>query len=156
VSARLLRNASRALLLLACGVAVSGCAHRTGLYTWGGYDDLLYNAYKDPSSASAMKSQLEANVAYVEGHHERVAPGLYAEIGTLYLSTGDKANAARFFHLESEHWPESRPFMERLIAHLDTVTPAAAPAAAAASSAASASAATPAVAVNTVPTGAAR
>ena len=46
-----------------------------------------------------------------------VAPGLYAELGTLYLQGGDNARAIVFYTKERDAWPESRTLMDGLIQH---------------------------------------
>lgn len=97
-------------------LAASGCAHHT-MYEWGGYDDMLYKSYKQPETVSDFRVELEQHVTELEKSHQPVAPGLYAEVGTLYLQAGDAANATTYYRKERDAWPESRGLMDALIQH---------------------------------------
>ncbi|GAB3654604.1 DUF4810 domain-containing protein [Ramlibacter alkalitolerans] len=102
-------------LVIAAAVALlSGCAAR-GLYNWGGYDDALYASYKDPTKAEALRTKLETHIAAMESAGQKVAPGLYAELGTLYFQAGAKSRAAEFYAKEQKAWPESSQLMTALI-----------------------------------------
>jgi hypothetical protein len=106
------------LLLIAAAVAVlSGCA-APRLYNWGGYDDALYASYKDPTKTEALRTRLEAHIAAMEGAGQKVAPGLYAELGTLYLQGGVKSKAAELYAKEQKAWPESSQLMTALITNI--------------------------------------
>jgi hypothetical protein len=97
-------------------LALAGCAgHEGALYKWGGYDKLLYTSYKEPGKAAAMQGRLEAHIAALERTHSTVAPGLYAELGTLYMQNGDNGKAVAFYTKERDTWPESRTLMDSLI-----------------------------------------
>lgn len=103
--------------LLAGVVALAtGCAH--DLYNWGGYDRMLYNQYKDPTQAEAMRVGLTEHLAELEKANLKVAPGLYAELGTLYLERGDAETAISYYEREKEAWPESAPLMSVMIKNL--------------------------------------
>jgi len=105
---------------MATVLLLSGCASRGNrLYDWGGYDDLLYQQYKDPSKAPEMRAKLEAHVATLESSKQRVPPGVYAELGTLHLQANDRAKAIDFYHREQDAWPESAGLMKAMIASLE-------------------------------------
>jgi hypothetical protein len=108
----------RIAIAAACLLVLSGCASQR-LYNWGGYDDALYASYKDPGRTEAMKLQLEKHIALMEGSKQRVAPGLYAELGTLYLQTGSRAEAVTYYRKERDAWPESVQLMDTLIANVE-------------------------------------
>jgi hypothetical protein len=57
-------------------------------------------------------------LAELESRKVRPAPGLYAELGTLYLENGDRISAARYYTKERDAWPESRYMMDALLANL--------------------------------------
>ncbi|MEY4562677.1 MAG: hypothetical protein RLZZ618_1954 [Pseudomonadota bacterium] len=103
-------------VLAAC--LLSGCADR-GLYQWGTYDTLLYESYKHPERTAALRQGLEDHIALLESTMLQVAPGLYAELGTLYLQSNDSVTARRFYVKERQAWPESRVLMDALIARID-------------------------------------
>jgi hypothetical protein len=111
---------ARWTLPLAAVLAFGGCASRpTTLYEWGGYDELLYQSYKSPQRVESMRVGLETLVARLEQQRQRVPPGLYAELGTLYFEMGDGRKAVANYELERRNWPESKTLMDALIATLE-------------------------------------
>ncbi len=109
-----MKRLSIALLAL----ALSACA-TPGLYEWGGYEKMLYAGYKDPAAMEAMRTGLETHIAAVEQGRGRVAPGLYAELGTLHLQAGDSDKALALYAREREAWPESRGLMDAMIKNVE-------------------------------------
>ncbi|OUS26522.1 hypothetical protein A9Q99_18510 [Gammaproteobacteria bacterium 45_16_T64] len=105
------------LVLVAFVFVMSGCSRN--LYDWGGYNDHLYDYYSDPSTADAFLISLEKHLAKIESAQGTPAPGLYAEVGTLYLQKGDEYQATQFYQKEHDAWPESRYFMATLIKSLN-------------------------------------
>lgn len=106
----------RMICLAACALVLSGCAtNNKGLYNWGGYDAMLYGSYKDPTTVAANMQKLEAHIHALEQGNQKVAPGLYADLGTLELQAGDKEKAQANFRKERELWPESAGLMDALI-----------------------------------------
>lgn len=101
---------------LALVATIAGCA--TPLYDWGGYDVGLQTTQKDPTQAVAMREQLQAHVSQVEASGRRVAPGLYADLGTMYLEANDRARAIEYYEKERAAWPESRTLMTAMIDNL--------------------------------------
>jgi hypothetical protein len=109
-------------------LTLTGCATNR-LYTWGNYDDMLYRQYKDPAQALDMRTKLEAHVAQLEQNRQKVPPGIYAEIGTLYLQSNDKVKAVSYYRKEHDLWPESRGLMTAMISTISRQTsPATSPA----------------------------
>lgn len=54
----------------------------------------------------------------MEAARQKVAPGLYAELGTLYLQAGDASRAVALYTKERDAWPESRGLMDALITNV--------------------------------------
>lgn len=106
-----------ATLLLSLSL-LGGCA-APGLYNWGGYDQALYSGYKDVTKMEAMRINLEAHIGAMEKSNQKVAPGLYAELGTLYLQTGSSDLAISYYTKERSAWPESRTLMTALIQNIE-------------------------------------
>lgn len=100
---------------VAIALSLTGCAAKTGLYDWGGYDGLLYQSYKEPATVAANMRKLEEHIRKLEQSQQKVAPGLYADLGTMYLQAGDKEKARANFTKERELWPESRVLMDALL-----------------------------------------
>jgi hypothetical protein len=107
------------ILIAAALLALTGCATNRGLYEWGGYDGLLYQSYKNPEAVAKSRESLAAHIAILEKGGKRVAPGLYADLGTLLLQSGDKAGALSNFRRERELWPESAVLMDAMIRNLE-------------------------------------
>lgn len=108
----------RLLTLLPLAIVLSGCV-APKIYQWGGYDQALYSAYKDPTKAETMRVELEKHITAMEQGRQQVAPGLYAELGTLYLQTGAPEKARDFYSKERDAWPESNGLMTAMIQNID-------------------------------------
>lgn len=98
---------------------VTGCATPT-MYDWGPYEQALYKSYKDSSALAEFKASLEAQIASAKSSERKLPPGIYAELGTLYLQEGDTANAIEMYKLERDAWFESKGLMDALIASLES------------------------------------
>lgn len=108
-------NHMKIFLLLVCGLFLTGCANRSSIYQWGGYDAMLYQSYKNPEKSVEFRQGLELHIAKMEQSQQKTAPGLYAELGTLYLQAGDATKAVAMYTKERDAWPESKGLMDTLI-----------------------------------------
>ncbi len=106
---------SLALCLVACAPPK--------MYNWGNYEQGLYKTYKDPTEAPALRDNIEEQVVFVQANGQKMAPGLYAELGTLYLEAGDKEKAKKYYTYELNTWPESSVLMTGLIESIDRQNP---------------------------------
>lgn len=97
---------------------LTGCV-APPIYQWGAYERDLYTAYKDPTQYEVMRLKLEALTTEIEARGERVAPGIYAELGTLYLQKGDSNTAISMYKKERDAWPESKGLMTAMIQNLE-------------------------------------
>jgi hypothetical protein len=111
----------RSMLATGALLALTGCAQQ-GLYDWGGYSGLMYQNYKKPESVAANLTILQAHVTTLEGRKAKVAPGLYADLGTLYLQAGDHNRALENYRKERAAWPESAGLMDAMIKNLANKT----------------------------------
>ena len=109
---RALRRLSAAGMLAA--LAPLGCAQNT-LYRWGGYDQALYDHYKNPQKRDEFVARLSGIIQEAEATGGKVPPGCYAEYGWALYEEGRASEAVTYFDKESKLWPESRPLMEKLI-----------------------------------------
>ena len=106
------------LIALTC-VFLTGCANR--LYQWGDYgsfDSKLYQSYRNPEIGLEYRQGLGAHISKMEVSKQKVAPGLYAELGTLHLQAGDANKAVEMYIKERDAWPESRVLMDALIINI--------------------------------------
>ncbi len=92
---------------------LSECAPATR-FSWGNYEDALYAYYKSPSEREAYKKALVAAIDRGKKQNN-VAPGMLAELGYLYLEDGDMAQARALFQEEIQRFPESQPFLIRIL-----------------------------------------
>jgi hypothetical protein len=105
---------------LLAALLLSGCATTTTRqYQWGEYEGLLYASYKDPAKVEELTVGLRELIAQIERNNQKVAPGLYAELGTLYLQAGSADEALSMYRKERDAWPESRGLMSALIQNLE-------------------------------------
>lgn len=109
---------ARLILMVAFVSVLTACAPPK-LYNWGNYEQGLYNSYKDPNQTEALRVSLEEQVVIVESSGQKMAPGLYAELGTLYLQAGSTEKAKMYYTKEKNTWPESATLMTALINNMD-------------------------------------
>lgn len=105
-------------MVLFCALLLSGCAAQRQ-YQWGNYEPQLYAAYQDPNKMEALRLGLEAQIEALEKTGQRVPPGFYAELGTLYLQGGSQDKAMLMYGRERDAWPESTGLMTALIQNLE-------------------------------------
>jgi len=115
-------NKKTTLVLLSIGLIVftlSGCnGQPKPLYTYGDYSESYYNSKKYVSKESALKLQKSIEYAIEnadKSRSKRVAPGMYANLGYMYLLDGESAKAIESFNKEKIIYPESTRFMDRMI-----------------------------------------
>ncbi len=94
-------------------IGLTQCAPATR-FSWGDYENSLYVYYKSPSERKVYEKALTD--AIERGRQQNtMAPGLLAELGYLYLEDGDTVRATALFREEMQRFPESRPFLTRII-----------------------------------------
>ena len=82
------------------------------LYYWDGtYSSSLYSDLNEDGDATEQISRLENLVQTSTQRGYKVAPGLYAHLGLLYLNNGNLGAANANFDKEVENFPESREFI---------------------------------------------
>jgi hypothetical protein len=106
------------LLFVVASMLLSGCV-TTSTYQWGGYEEKLYAGYRDTTKMEELRLGLEAHIAEMDNTKQKVAPGLFAELGTLYLQGGDAAKARTLYARERDAWPESKGLMDALIKNIE-------------------------------------
>lgn len=102
-------------LTLFIALFLSGCA-APSMYYWGDYSSTLYHSKKTPSDESVLKHQqaLENIIEESKTRNLKVPPGVYAELGYIYLKQNKNQFAIQYFKLEKEIYPESALLMQRL------------------------------------------
>lgn len=114
-------------MLLAGALAITACA-TPPRFEYGTYEPALYAYYKKPEMADRFEQALEKAIEKGEAS-DRLAPGLYSELGYLQLLQGDQAGAIALFEKEAKAFPESAFFMNTVVSRLkgETVAVARAP-----------------------------
>lgn len=110
----------RALVALAVLAGIPGCASEPTLYSWGRYEDVLYETYSKPGAVPPEKQieTLEADYQKARSDNKKVPPGWHAHLGYLYYQTGKADQAQQEFKTEKAEFPESAVYMDRLLARL--------------------------------------
>jgi hypothetical protein len=106
-------SAFGALVLL-----MSGCTSPKPLYNYGEYSESYYGLKKDATAESALEYQkaLEYCIAEADDSKSgRVPPGMYANLGYLYLKAGQNDKAIESFTKEKTIYPEALFFMDKMI-----------------------------------------
>jgi len=103
-------------LIAVSALFLLGCATPEKMYYWGDYSNTLYQSKKHPSEQTGLSHQqaLEGIVAESEKRNLRIPPGVYAELGYIYLRQNKKDLAIQNFKMEKQLYPESAVLMERL------------------------------------------
>ncbi len=103
----------RAMLIAGFAASLAGCA-TPPRFEFGAYESTLYSYYKNPQKIDKFETALER--AIEKGIKEdRLAPGLFAELGYLALARGDRDRAIELFGKEYSNFPESSFLMKSLI-----------------------------------------
>lgn len=101
-------------------VLLSGCVatvSQSKLY-WGNYSQTLYKTKTNPGNEATNThlKELESIVSKSDEMGLKVPPGIYAEIGLVYMSKNKGGKANEFFAMETKEYPESKEFISILIA----------------------------------------
>lgn len=97
---------------------MSACSSPKPLYNYGDYSEEYYDLKKSPGEESTLayqKALEEAIEKFDEGRANRVAPGMYANLGYLYLKANQRDKAIELFTKEKSIYPEAAFFMDRMI-----------------------------------------
>lgn len=100
---------------------LSACAGSPPLYRWGVYEDVLYDAYKNPGETDPITAatRLSEDVARTQAEGLAVPPGVFAHLGYLYYNQGDLAQARAHFERERTLYPESEVFINGVLSRME-------------------------------------
>jgi hypothetical protein len=105
------------IMIISVSIFLIGCATQPQMYYFGDYSNTLYALEKNQNDESLLKHKQELEKIITESEKIKLAvpPGIYAELGYLNLKANNINEAVRLFQKESEIYPESKYFMDRLI-----------------------------------------
>jgi hypothetical protein len=125
-------SADRRLFLAAAVVTLTvltGCAQRQPpLYLWENFPRQQYDTLLQQGGGSQEQiSVLEAQAEKARATDAALPPGFRAHLGMLYLGAGNPGRANELWKAEKVAFPESSPYMDRLLTRLNAqaVAPAA-------------------------------
>lgn len=113
-----------AAALLAIAI-LAGCAAKGPgpLYLWEGFPRHQYGTLlREGSDPNEQIRQLEAHAEKARAANSALPPGFRAHLGMLYGDTGNAERARELWQAEIAAFPESAPFMDRLLKRLSTST----------------------------------
>ena len=103
------------LMLAACAQKGPGPMYLWEAFPRQQYDTLL----REAGSPEAQIAALEAHAEKARGAQASLPPGWRAHLGMLKLSTGNPDEARRLWEGEKVAFPESAPYMDRLLKRLN-------------------------------------
>lgn len=108
------------LILLLVTAALAGCSSPRTLYHWGSYEDNIYAIYSEPGKTAPEQqlANLEKDIQVMQASNSAPPPGFHAHLGYLYFQIGKDERALQSFETEKKLYPESKIYMNRLIARL--------------------------------------
>ncbi|NHZ78934.1 DUF4810 domain-containing protein [Massilia sp. CCM 8695] len=104
-----------ALAVALAAFALVGC--RTAppsIYQWGSYEPQLNGHFKGESPIQQIVV-MEKHLQTASTHGKQVPPGFHAHLGMLYSIAGRPDQVAAQFQEEKRLFPESEPYMNRLL-----------------------------------------
>lgn len=99
---------------------LAGCATpNKPLYLWDSFPRQQYaTLLQDGASVDEQIKALEATAEKARGANAALPPGFRAHLGMLYLNTGNNGRATELWTAEKLAFPESTPYMDRLLQRL--------------------------------------
>lgn len=117
---KIIKKISYFIPVITAAAMISGCVSQPAkpLYNYGNYSDSYY-AYKKnmtPETTLALQNSMEKVISETElSQSGRVPPGMYANLGYLYIKAGKPNDAIANFTKEKSIYPEATFFMDRII-----------------------------------------
>lgn len=108
------------IIIISTAILFASCTVRPSIlrksYYWGNYSSTLYNFKKSPTDEN-REAYRECLLDIINNNDrsKKIPPGICCEYGYLLLNEGDKESAIKYFELELSLYPESKPFMDKLL-----------------------------------------
>ncbi len=96
--------------------ALVGCETTKPLYHYGSYPNHVYEHFKNEDTAITQQiDDLEKTIAETTTRRLKVAPGIYAHLGFLYLQSGQIDSGLQHLVQEKTLYPESTKYIDFLL-----------------------------------------
>lgn len=104
-----------ALAVALASFALVGChTAQPSLYQWDSYEPQLKGHFMGESPDQQI-AVMEKHLQTVSAQGKQVPPGFHAHLGMLYSIAGRPGQVAAQFQEEKRLFPESEPYMNRLL-----------------------------------------
>lgn len=106
-------------------LALVGCASAPKpLYHWESFPKQQYSTLlREGASPDEQIRALEAQAEKARAANAALPPGLRAHLGMLYLGAGNPQRAKELWTAEKTAFPESSPYMDRLLRRIEPAAP---------------------------------
>lgn len=100
--------------------ALSACAVHPALYSWGRYEEMIYQMYMKPGEADpvAQTAKLTEDIEKAKAGGKPVPPGVHAHLAYLYYQQGNIGGAQQELQIEKTLFPESAAFVDGVLERL--------------------------------------
>jgi len=93
------------------------------MYMWESFPRQQYDfLVREGATPDEQIQALEAHVENARSENAALPPGLRAHLGMLYLNAGNPDRARALWQAEEAAFPESAPYMDKLIERLNSST----------------------------------
>ena len=98
----------------------SGCETAAPRYSWGSYQDVVYDMYVRPGAAQPIDqiAKLSADIKRARAQNIPVPPGIHVHLGYMHIVLGQEDAAVNEFVSERELYPESTVFIDGMLQRL--------------------------------------
>lgn len=109
------------IFLLCAAWLLSSCMTQKPLYNWAKYESASYNYLKnsDEKSTQALIENYKKIISKQEGYRNVPPPGAYADYGYVLLQEGKTVEGKALLLKETELYPESKIFINRILKMLE-------------------------------------
>jgi len=118
-------NSLRRLCIAAGIAALVGCANKpVPLYMWEAFPHQQYDTLlRDGASPEEQMQAMEKHMEKARAANMALPPGFRAHLGMLELNAGNAPRARQLFEAEKTAFPESSPYMDKLLTKLNGTAP---------------------------------
>ncbi|MCX6255910.1 MAG: DUF4810 domain-containing protein [Bacteroidia bacterium] len=109
------------IFFLGAAWLLSSCTVQKPLYSWAKYETASYNYLKnsDEKSTQALIDNYKNIIEKQTGIRNVPPPGIYADYGYILLQIGKKQEGKALLIKETELYPESKIFIDRIFKMLE-------------------------------------